>query len=234
MTEEALSINYINPINYGVLDTKLSEDAKEKVWDRIKKYSPETAEWSGNTLLNVAENHKQWEISDQDYWFEDTIIRPAVGAYIQRWGLPAKMQTTHEHGLIFSRLWVRASTRHDYQSLHDHQSVLTFVLWMNIPFNSKIERNIQAGFRPEAGDVILQYHDTCGSVQQMTWHISKECSGQMIMFPSNWQHIVYPHHSTDEFRIAVAGDVALDSTQVVKSINDQANPQIDREINTKV
>ena len=31
MTEEALSINYINPINYGVLDTKLSEDAKQKV-----------------------------------------------------------------------------------------------------------------------------------------------------------------------------------------------------------
>ena len=56
----------------------------------------------------------------------------------------------------------------------------------------------------------------------------------MIVFPSNWQHVVYPHHSTDEYRIAVAGDVALDSMQVTRSINDQANPHEFRETNPNV
>jgi hypothetical protein len=231
---EPPEINFQTPKNYGVVDAKLTDDQLEKVWALLKKYSHDSAEWSGNTLLNVDEEYKQWEISDQDHWFEDTIIRPIVDAYVQKWGLPVKTQHTHAHGLIFSRLWCRASTKYDYQSLHDHQSVLTFVLWMNIPFNSKIERSIQPGFRPEAGDVVLEYHNTCGRLEKMSWHISKECSGQMILFPSNWQHIVYPHHSTDEYRIALAGDIALDSMQVINAINDQANPRIDRETNTKV
>ena len=234
MDKKEMEINYQSPKNYGVVDCTLTEEQKEGVWALIKKYSPSSAQWSGNTLLEIGQEGKQWELTDDNNWFEDNVLRPAVGAYNQKWGLPIKVQTTHEHGLIFSRLWVRASTRGDYQSLHDHQSVLTFVLWMNIPFNSKIERNVQAGFRPEAGDVVLQYHDTCGCIEKMSWHISKECSGQMIVFPSNWQHVVYPHHSTDEYRIAVAGDVALDSMQVTRSINDQANPHEFRETNPNV
>tara|TARA_R100000742_G_C4268006_1_gene86292 strand:+ start:14 stop:715 length:702 start_codon:yes stop_codon:yes gene_type:complete len=231
---ETPEINFQTPKNYGVIDAKLTDDQLEKVWALLKKYSHESAIWEGNNLVNVDEDHKQWEITDADHYFEDNILRPVVNSYVQKWGLPIRIQHTHEHGLVFSRLWCRASTRHDYQSLHDHQSVLTFVLWMNIPFNSKIERSIQAGFRPEAGDVVLEYHNTCGQLEKMSWHISKECSGQMILFPSNWQHVVYPHHSTDEYRIAIAGDIALDSTQVIKSVNDQAHPNAPRKINENI
>ena len=33
----------------------------------------------------------------------------------------------------------------------------------------------------------------------------------MLFFPSDLNHIVYPHYTTTEYRVALAGDVAMNS-----------------------
>jgi len=56
----------------------------------------------------------------------------------------------------------------------------------------------------------------------------------MIMFPSAWKHAVYPHFSTDEYRIAIAGDVCINSHDVYDPIHEWADPSEEREINENV
>tara|TARA_B100001939_G_scaffold267855_1_gene235335 strand:+ start:11536 stop:12225 length:690 start_codon:yes stop_codon:yes gene_type:complete len=229
-----MNYEFHDPHNWGVLDTKLEKDELNLTWDIIKKYSPKSAVWSGNELVSIDTDDKQWELTDTDNKWENTILRPAVAKYAERWGMPCRSITTHFHGLSFNRFWCRASTVGDYQSLHHHESVLSFVVWMNIPFNSRIERNIQPGFRPSAGDFCLYYTDSIGQVQEMTWHISKECNGQMIVFPSAWKHAVWPHFSTEDYRISIAGDVAINSYDVYDPIHNLADPSKERDINENV
>ena len=229
-----MNYEFHDPHMCGVLDTKLEGDNLELTWDIIKKYSPKSAVWSGNELVSIDTDDKQWELTDPDNKWENTILRPAVAKYAERWGMPCRSVTTHFHGLSFNRFWCRASTVGDYQSLHHHESVLSFVVWMNIPFNSRIERNIQPGFRPSAGDFALYYTDSIGQVQEMTWHISKECNGQMIVFPSAWKHAVWPHFSTEDYRISIAGDVAINSYDVYDPIHNLADPSKERDINENV
>ncbi len=226
-----MNFDYLDPTNYGVVQTRLDDDQQELVWNLLKKYSPESAEWSGNTLLHVDVNDKQWSITDDDHVFENTILRPVADAYFKRYGLPKIPKTTKNHGICFNRFWCRASTRHDYQSLHDHKGIFTFVIWMKIPVNSKLERADQGGFRPEAGEVCLTYIDTLGTIQKMNFSLCPKCNGQMILFPSEMNHVVWPHHSTDEWRISVAGDISFNSDEVFDKIDAAPDPSVEREVN---
>jgi len=42
----------------------------------------------------------------------------------------------------------------------------------------------------------------------------------MLIFPSDLYHAVYPHFLTEEKRLSVAGDIAINS-MALKGINDQ-------------
>ena len=42
-----MEFDYLDPPNFGVVQTRLSDKQQELVWNLLKKYSPESAEWSG-------------------------------------------------------------------------------------------------------------------------------------------------------------------------------------------
>ena len=202
--------------NYGILNIELDDEMMDYLWDLIIKTSPK-AKWDGRKLLSMEDyNDKQWSIKDKDHVFAEKVLQPAAGIYFDNFGTPFKLKSTHEHQLAFSRFWCRAATRGDYQSLHNHQGIFTFVVWMRIPFDGKKENELQPGFRPEAGDFCLCYPDTCGQIQKRGWTLDSSWEGKMLFFPSDIDHIVYPHYTTDEFRISLAGDIALNSLEPIE------------------
>ena len=209
-----MEIDYIDPLNYGIVHTQLSNEHQDLCWNIVKSNSPPNAKWHGNKLLTVKTEYKQWMLYEGKELFEQQILMPLVNAYMRKYGLPGKVETTHNHMLKFSRFWCRASTRHDYHALHDHRSIMTFVLWLHNPVDSDKERIDQWGFRPEAGEVILTYNDTCGKLRKHHFPLSPEKNGTMVVFPSDINHMAQPIHSTDEYRICLAGDLSYDSYNV--------------------
>ena len=97
--------------------------------------------------------------------------------------------------------------------------MFTFVVWLKIPFDGMVEAKEQAGFRPEASDFVLVYPDTCGQLKKKHYRLNPHMDGMMIFFPSDMNHLVYPHFTTEEWRISIAGDIALNSEEVVTQVN---------------
>ena len=206
--------------NYGVLEVDLEQEEKDHLWKMVHKYAPDDSEWEGNRLISIKDiNAKQWSLNDDDQVFANKVLMPLTREYMGTYGCPFKVKSTHEHGLAFNRFWCRASQRGDYQSIHDHLSVFTFVVWLKIPFDGKEEAEAQAGFRPEASDFVLVYPDTCGQLMKKHYRLNPHMDGMMIFFPSDMNHLVYPHFTTDEWRISIAGDIALNSNDVTTQVN---------------
>ena len=205
-----MKIERIDLPNPGVLQADLDQKEIDNLWKLIHEYSPKTAEWDENKLLNVDIHSKQWTMMD-DGSFKKNVLMPLVQEYFNQFGTPFTHKTSNYHELVLNRFWTRASTEGDYQSLHDHQGVFTFVVWMKIPFDGEEERAVQGGFRPDASDFGLVYTNTCGSLSKQNWTLTPQMEGTMILFPSDINHIVYPHFTTKEYRISVAGDIALNS-----------------------
>ena len=204
--------------NFGVIEAELEQEDIDYLWKLVHKYS-HNAKWEGNRLISIEEDFKQFPLNDDDNLFQNNVLRPCTDKYFETYGCPFKQKTTHTHELAFSRFWCRASLDGDYQSIHDHQGIFTFVVWLTVPFEGADERQVQAGFRPEASDFVLVYPDTCGQLQKRNFVLGKGAEGKMLFFPSDINHIVYPHYTTQEYRIALAGDVALNSTALGSHIN---------------
>ena len=204
--------------NFGVIEAELEQEDIDYLWKLVHKYS-HNAKWEGNRLISIEEDFKQFPLNDDDNLFQNNVLRPCTDKYFETYGCPLKQKTTHTHELAFSRFWCRASLDGDYQIIHDHQGIFTFVVWLTVPFEGADERQVQAGFRPEASDFVLVYPDTCGQLQKRNFVLGKGAEGKMLFFPSDINHIVYPHYTTQEYRIALAGDVALNSTALGSLIN---------------
>ena len=204
--------------NFVVIEAELEQEDIDYLWKLVHKYS-HNAKWEGNRLISIEEDFKQFPLNDDDNLFQNNVLRPCTDKYFETYGCPFKQKTTHTHELAFSRFWCRASLDGDYQSIHDHQGIFTFVVWLTVPFEGADERQVQAGFRPEASDFVLVYPDTCGQLQKRNFVLGKGAEGKMLFFPSDINHIVYPHYTTQEYRIALAGDVALNSTALGSLIN---------------
>ena len=204
--------------NFGVIEAELEQEDIDYLWKLVHKYS-HNAKWEGNRLISIEEDFKQFPLNDDDNLFQNNVLRPCTDKYFETYGCPFKQKTTHTHELAFSRFWCRASLDGDYQSIHDHQGIFTFVVWLTVPFEGADERQVQAGFRPEASDFVLVYPDTCGQLQKRNFVLGKGAEGKMLFFPSDINHIVYPHYTTQEYRIALAGDVALNSAALGSIIN---------------
>ena len=211
--------NAVDLPNYGVIEGQLEQEDLDYVWKLIHKYAPKS-EWEGNRLLSIEDvNDKQWSLADDDQLFANAVLMPMTQKYFDTYGCPFKIKSTHDHGLAFSRFWCRASHEGDYQSIHDHQGIFTFVVWLKIPFDSEVESMVQPGFRPEAGDFVLVYPDTCGQLKKQNYKLNESMEGKIVFFPSDINHIVYPHFTTTEWRISIAGDIVLNSQELIDRTN---------------
>ena len=57
------------------------------------------------------------------------------------------------------------------------------------------------------------YLDSVGRIQKEPYRLGKRYEGTMVLFPGDFNHIVYPYHTSNEYRISIAGDIAIDSMQ---------------------
>tara|TARA_B100001250_G_scaffold243022_1_gene208909 strand:+ start:4132 stop:4911 length:780 start_codon:yes stop_codon:yes gene_type:complete len=207
--------------NLGLIEYTLTEEQLNHVYSLIKKTSPDGYEWEANEITKINELRQQWGLLDEKNKFQNEILQPMVDTYLVKYGLPFLKNTTHQHGFTFQRWWANVTTTGQYQALHNHDSVFSFVLWVNIPYHTDDERAIKGQMRPETGDFMLLYQDILGRQRKRGIHLTPNDNGKIVLFPSQLMHAVYPHFTTDKPRISVAGDISISSHSVQGPINGQ-------------
>ncbi len=202
--------------NYGVLETKLEEKHIDLLYDYIRESAPNGYEFDGNEIVNHSKDN-QWQLTDHYGRFTNEVLMPNVKEYMDKWGPPLSVSTTHYHQLCLNRFWVRATTKDQYQGIHDHHSALSFVIWLKIPTDWEEEQKGDMGFaHPDATDFIFLYTDCIGKIRSYNYKLSPDCEGTMLVFPSELNHCVMPGYTQSGYRISVAGDVSFDSFAAMK------------------
>tara|TARA_Y100000114_G_C11647570_1_gene272480 strand:+ start:47 stop:724 length:678 start_codon:yes stop_codon:yes gene_type:complete len=201
----------INLPNYGVLDVTLDKVHCDHLHHLVEKYEPDNAK-------------QQWMLIDDDNRFQKEVVSPSVKEYIHEYGIPEKLLSTHIHDLTFQKFWANYTGVGEYQALHNHNAVFSFVVWLKLPSCAIEEQAVPDTMHPEAGNFILQYTDITGRCRKQSWTLEQQYNeGHMLLFPSCLYHAVYPHFLTEEKRLSVAGDIAINSMGL-KGISDQGMP----------
>ena len=112
-------------------------------------------------------------------------------------------------------LWVNFQKKGEFQPIHNHSGLFSFVIWMDIPYDWKDETKLPFArpnnVNPPGGNFSFVYSKgNCRSVSEYTIPMSPEMNGYCCIFPSDLCHQVYPFFTSDKDRISISGNIIWD------------------------
>ena len=114
--------------------------------------------------------------------------------------------------LYLESLWVNFQEKYEFNPIHNHTGVFSFVIWVKIPYNLKNETALSPGVdasQPLAGQFSFHYINALGSLCNFHIPADETMENTLLLFPSKLHHSVYPFYSSDDFRISVSGNIAF-------------------------
>ena len=209
---ENLEIRDVDP---GWLETRLSGKHMDLLWSCIEKRSQEP-------YPNLAGNLYGSYALENNNTFYNSIIDPLVRYWIKVYGddifgnqiklipwVSANMET------YLNDWWVNYQHEGDYNPLHDHGGIFSFVIWMKIPTDWRDQKKLPRSAHSTSSTVSnfqFVYTNHLGKITSHTYYMSPEMEGRMLFFPANLKHTVYPFYDCKEERISISGNISVRST----------------------
>lgn len=206
-------ITYSRPFNnLGYALHKFTDEELAPIWAEINAIQ---ADPTGIHTMNheLAGNiEKEFQLTTSHDHIE-RLIGPLVWQYNNEFNYPNSLEVmAASKPLRLDRPWVNIMKKHEFNPMHNHSGVMSFVIWMKVPYTMDSEFNA-APFVPRstnlAGQFALHYVDTLGQIKTHGIPADKQFEGVVCLFPSMMNHSVYPFYSSDEYRISVAGNMVF-------------------------
>jgi len=205
----------IKSVDPGWLETKLTETHMDLLWSCIEKRSQEPyPHLAGNLYGSYA--------LEKDNTFYNTIIDPFVQHWIKVYGnsifsdqIKLTPSVSSNMEAYLSDWWVNYQHEGDYNPLHEHGGIFSFVIWMKIPTDWKDQKKLPRSTHSTSSTVSnfqFVYTNHLGKITTHTYYMSPEMEGGMLFFPANLKHTVYPFYDCKEERISISGNISVRST----------------------
>lgn len=121
---------------------------------------------------------------------------------------------TSSRQLKLKTLWVNFQQKYEFNPPHTHSGVISFVIWMRIPFNLKDEMDyFPRGTADQTSRFGFLTTTRLGQIQSTTIPIDKGFEGKICFFPSQTVHYVNPFYTSDGFRVSISGNLYYDVDQ---------------------
>ena len=204
----------IKSVDPGWLETRLNEKHMDLLWSCIEKRGQEP-------YPNLAGNLYGSYALENNNTFYNSIIDPLVRYWIKVYGddifgnqiklipwVSANMET------YLNDWWVNYQHEGDYNPLHDHGGIFSFVIWMKIPTDWRDQKKLPRSTHSTSSTVSnfqFVYTNHLGKITSHTYYMSPEMEGGMLFFPANLKHTVYPFYDCKEERISISGNISVRS-----------------------
>ena len=200
----------------------LSETTKLKTEMCVSSFSDLSIDHF-NFLLNYNFNTKANDylvghIKDQyiyDYWpkdFENYLINKVLNddALMNQ---AKQLNLVDENSSLFlSGLWINKQKKYEFNPIHLHVGVFSFIIPLQIPYDlNEEDKNLQGGRDnvPSASRLtfLKSRNNPLDQIHQFVVNMDKSYVGKVLMFSSTLNHMVYPFYTSDEYRITVSGNI---------------------------
>ena len=206
-----LEIHNISP---GWLEVKLTEEHMNFLWECIDKRKKEAyKQLAGNLFGSYSLENK-----DNNQIFYNKIIEPLLFHWMNTYG-SSIFQDQLQFGKTKTEMipflhdwWVNFQHEGDYNPIHDHGGLFSFVIWMKIPTHWRDQKLLPRCINSISSTVSnfqFLYTDHIGKIVSHTYYMSPKMEGTMLFFPARLKHTVYPFYNCKEERISISGNISI-------------------------
>ena len=194
---------FIHLKNYGFLQTRLPTD----LFTKLKK------ECQNDKKLKEMKSGLTGKGAPKHFYIEECFpelkkyVRYCAEAYEKKFKYIDTLKFLSKNApLLVTRPWLNVQKRYEFLPMHDHDGILSYNIWIQIPYDSKKE--FEGG--GSAAQLQFVYPMSHGGLGSHKFNLSKEDEGKLIMFPSLFVHTVCPFYTSEDVRLSVAGNILLE------------------------
>tara|TARA_B100000287_G_C20605366_1_gene769841 strand:- start:817 stop:1452 length:636 start_codon:yes stop_codon:yes gene_type:complete len=196
----------IEPLCQGWIEHKLNAQEMDYLWKCIDN---KKKNWKENLVGNISSSY---HLVDRGNWFFTNVITYLLRAYEDKFVSLSKEEIYRDCPYQMNNWWVNYQKQNEFNPLHDHDGLYSFVIWMKIPYEWKEQNrnpiSLDSG-RPSIGDFQFVFLDMLGRVTTHRYRLSSGHEGTMLFFPAKMSHQVYPFFNCDEERISISGNISI-------------------------
>lgn len=189
--------------NPGVLITKLPDDIFEEIKAAIPAAVEAAVPYHHALVANIDD---EFNIPLPQNFIN--FINMMWCAYRERWNV----WWDREYN-IPEFAWMNLMKKGEFNPVHIHDGVASWVLWVDIPYDLQEEIDAKNSKRreeyPTASMFEFVYNKLNGELSTLPIPIDKTWEGTMVMFPAYLKHQVYPFSTSNGRRISIASNIAL-------------------------
>ena len=119
-----------------------------------------------------------------------------------------------EISLQLHSLWVNFQKKYEFNPIHVHEGLFSFVFWHKIPYKIENEIARYPNMKPDqvkAGHFAFLQIGEMGRIQSIDLPVDNSWEGKIALFPADLNHTVYPFFTSDDVRITISGNVCFPS-----------------------
>ena len=203
--------NCIVPSEVGWIEVELDNSEIDFLWKSIENKGQNTK----SELAGVIDS--SYKIFDKDNWFYNNTLIELCEIFSKSFkNVGDRLPTQNKHPYYLDTMWVNYQKQTEFNPVHDHKGVYSFVIWMQIPtqYDEQKQNPIAKNTNSRSiSNFCFNYINIIGENEYYYYEMSKKMEGKMVFFPSKLTHVVYPFYNCSEYRISISGNICLDTTR---------------------
>ncbi len=208
--------------NIPILHTRLPQEEMKYLWSMIEKASKDVRHTlAGNITSSLALDDRTNRLYNL---LEPICLSYYTHVHDKCFGAkPFTINIADREitGIKMDSLWVNFQKETEFNPVHDHTGVFSFVIWMKIPTECEDQHNLpicKSSNSPQASDFNFQYIDILGGLKHLGIPMGSQMEGVMVIFPSVLQHYVHPFYECKDTRISISGNLAFVTSETDKKM----------------
>jgi hypothetical protein len=138
------------------------------------------------------------------------LLEPYVWEFDKEFGYLSSMAVLNADCLLsIDSMWVNFQEKYEFNPTHSHAGILSFVIWIDIPYDIKDEKSQSPGAEsknPLAGHFTFHYTNSLGKICHQDIGADRSMENHFFLFPAQLNHSVAPFYTSDKYRISVSGN----------------------------
>ena len=189
--------------NMGFFKVKFSDQELEPLFDEIKQL--EITNFTNAVPYNkgLAGNlEKEFELFSSKKHIE-SLIMPFCLEYNKIYGYTDRIGIlSKDTALVLDDMWVNFQKKHEFNPVHSHQGVYSFVIWIDIPYDIKDEMNVPQSTNSNSkhpAHFQFLFTNVLGQISSTSLPVDRSYINTMVLFPAELRHTVYPFQTSDNY-----------------------------------
>ena len=174
-----------------------------------------TIPWNKNLAGNIREEYSIYESKNL---IEDFLLNQIkLSKLAEKFNF--KVLNPYPLDLKIANLWVNFQKKYEFNPIHDHDGVFSFIIFMKIPFIMGDELRRSPGKNAKhnlAGHLQFFFlgENQQSHIEKIALPTDKTWEKRGLLFRSHLNHMVYPFYSSDDYRITISGNFAFDNSNM--------------------